>query len=387
MITFFFTYNDVGGVQVLILNLMRELFRNNIRTKLIYHENSWLTNELDKSGVSYEFFNIENVNKKELDEFIQHDDIVVTIMLFKELIFFRRINPHMLFWSVYPNALGSLKNDFKIHTKFIRKLLIKKMLRKSGLVFMDNEGVKFIENQFGLDISPHYLPIPISIGDENQFLARQNIRGNIINITYLGRAVDWKVFPVMKVINDINKSGDKIKDIVLHIITDDPVEFEALMGTSRPDFEIKFYSCLSGDELRNFLVSKSDLHIAMGTSCLEGSSLGIPTILIDFSFKEFPEDYLYRWIFENEKNCLGEFLDSSSRINSGHTLSEILSKYGTEELQVISESCFKYTGQNHSLASVAKEFMTSCFSSDLKINDVLYNDLLYFKLLLMTNYK
>lgn len=390
MITFFFTYKDVGGVQVLILNLMRELFRNNIRTKLIYHKDSWLTTELDKYNVDYDFFNIENVNKKELNEFIQHDDIIVTIMLFKELVFFKKINPLFLFWSVYPSALGSRKNDFKFHTKFIRKILIEKMIRKSGLVFMDNEGVKSIESQFGLRFTPSYLPIPIGVDNENKFLARQNIdRSNKINITYLGRAVDWKVYPVMKVINDINKCGNEWKDIVLHIITDDIVSFKTLMKNSNPDFETKFYSCLSGEELRNFLIKTSDLHIAMGTSCLEGSSMGIPSILIDFSFKEFPDDYLYRWIFENENTCLGESLDNSNRVITGHTLLKILSFYKKgdgNELSDISDKCFNYTRQNHSLVNVAKEFKNTCLNSELRINDILYNDLLYIKMLFKNNY-
>jgi hypothetical protein len=391
MITFFFTFKDVGGVQVLIFNLMRELFRNNIRTKLIYHKDSWLTTELDKYNIGYEFFNIEDINKKGIKEFIHHDDIIVPFMLFKELIFFRKINPFLLFWSVYPYALGSYNNDYKFHSKLVRKRLIKKMVRKSGLVFMDDVGVNFIENQFGLKINASLLSIPISIYNENKFLNRQNINyNNKINVTYLGRSVDWKVYPVIKVINDINNCKYERKEIVLHIITDDVEYFKKLLKNAYPNFEIKFYSGLSGDELSNFLITKSDLHIAMGTSCLEGSSLGIPSILIDFSFSEFPNDYLYRWIFENEKNCLGEFLENSKKVNSGHSFSKILSYYEKSErngLSVISDKCFKYTNQNHSIESVAKSFMNSCMNSNLKITDVLYNDLYYVKQILTNTYK
>lgn len=381
MITFFFTYKDIGGVQALIFNLMKELFDNNIRTKLIYHNNSWLTEELDRNCIDYEFFNIEEINTQKLDKFIHNDDILVTTILFMELVYFRKINPSFLLWNVASFTFEFNNDIFKLIRRLTRKELIKKMIRKNGLVFMDNEGVQFIEKMFGIEFGPRFLPVPISICSDNKFIQRRNIHKENIDITYLGRAVELKVNPVIKVIKDINNCKSERKETVLHIITDDVSRFKKIMNNSVSNFEINFYSGLSGNDLRQFLATKSDLHIAMGTSCLEGSSLGIPSILIDASHKEFPEDYSYRWIFETEKFCLGKILEESKTNTPGRSFFEILSYYDekkTGELSKISDMSYEYTKQNYDLKKITGEFYNLCANSTLKIRDVLYTDLSHY---------
>jgi hypothetical protein len=259
------------------------------------------------------------------------------------------------------------------------------MVRKNGLVFMDNEGVEFIKTQFGIKVTPVFLPVPVNISDKNMFLTRRNnYKRTDINITFLGRAIRWKVNPVNRVINDINKLKNENRKIVLHIITDHIESFKKLMNNSSPDADIKFYSGLSGEELKKFLYTKSDLHIASGTSCIEGSSLGIPSILIDASRRDFPESYLYRWIFENKNFCLGKMLENFSNITSGRPLSEIISYYNNADIiSTISGKCYEYTKQNHSLENIAHEFYSLCINSKLRIKEVLNTDLsFYLKMML-----
>jgi glutaredoxin-related protein len=388
LITFFFTYKDIGGVQALIFNLMKELFDNNIRTKLIYHNNSWLTEELDRNCIDYEFFNIEEIKTQKLDKFIHNDDILVTTILFMELVYFRKINPSFLLWNVASFTFEFNNDIFKLIRRLTRKELIKKMIRKNGLVFMDNEGVQFIEKMFGIEFGPRFLPVPISICSDNKFIQRRNIHKENIDITYLGRAVELKVNPVLKVIKDIYNCNPESKQIVLHIITDDIDRFRRIMNNPVSGFVINFYSGLSGSELRQFLAETSDLHIAMGTSCLEGSSLGIPSILVDASHKEFPGNYLYRWIFENDNFCLGKILEDSVKFTVGRPISEILSYYDenkSEELAGISKLCYEYTQKNHSLKNITREFYNSCMNSKLKIRDVLNTDLSHYLMAMVKN--
>jgi hypothetical protein len=381
MITFFFKYNEIGGVQVLIYNLMKELHENNIRTKLIYYKESWLTRELDINGIKYDFFDIEEIRINRLDEFVHSDDILVTTILFLELANFKRINPFFFFWNVASFTFENTTKSFAWFRRLTRKHLVLKMIRKNGLVFMDNEGVQFLEKAFKININPSFLPVPIWISNENKYLLRRksSIKKNI-DITYIGRAIDLKINPVLKIIDDIKCCSESFR-IALNIITDDIESFERSIDISGINFEIKFYSGLSGNELKQFLLANSDLHIAMGTSCLEGSSLGIPSVLIDASHKIFPEGYLYRWIFETEKFCLGRILEESDKITTGRPFSEILSYYDenrSDELARISEVCYEYTIQNHNLKYIANEFCDLCNNSSLKIRDVLYTDLGYY---------
>ncbi len=382
MITFFFTFKGIGGVQVLIYNLMKELYKDNIRTKLIYHQDSWLTRELDKSDVGYDFFDLRYIKTKSLNQFIKHEDILCTPMLFMELVHFSKINPSILLWNVSPFTFDYNMNNCIYFRRLTRTILLRKMLNKNSLVFMDYLGVKSVQKQFGLDINPSFIPIPIFVASKNEFKEREVKKWfRAINITYVGRSLDWKVYPIIKVISDISKFDYEELKVVLHIITDDTESFRKFIGSYSSHLEIKFHSELGGEELRMFLSSNSDLHIGMGTSCLEGSALGIPTILIDTSYKEFPQHYRYRWVFESDSFNLGELFDEFPPVFNGRQFSEILELYlkeDSKELQSISENCYEYTKQYHDIHKVGQDFTNQCAKSCMRIRDVLYTDLSYY---------
>ena len=46
----------------------------------------------------------------------------------------------------------------------------------------------------------------------------------------------------------------------------------------------------------------------MGTSAIEGARLGIPTILLDYSYKSINGFYKYEFIYEKEGFSLGKKL-------------------------------------------------------------------------------
>jgi len=381
MITFLFNFKEIGGVQVLIFNLMRELSKSNIRTKLIYHKNSWLTDELKKHKVEFDFFCIEDLRHENINIFVKHDDILVTTILFMELVSFTRINPYFLLWDVSFNTFFYEMRNYVYIRKLTRKRLINKMLNKKGLVFMDKECVRDVEKQLRIKIDPSYLPIPVITYDVNHFLQRQRSYATTIHLTYIGRAITWKIAPVRKLLSDLEKISSNSRNFCLHIITDDVDRFRNGLDFTPGGFEVEFHQNLSGERLREFLVNTSDLHIAMGTSCLEGATLGIPSILLDASYRELPENYTYKWIFENDGYSLGRILDGTNNVTLYHNLSEILVNYGehqSESLSTISHKCYEYVKHHHDVAKITNDFVSSCSNSRLKINDVLYTDLGYY---------
>ena len=381
MIIFYVRAKDVGGVQVLYLNLIKELFNKNIIVKLISYKESWLNSELNRYKIKYEFLNIESTKIQEFNTFIKAEDILVSTFLMDEYFLFLKVNPLLLFWNVFPRTLYVNESKINVLRKLFRKRLINKMINNRGLVFMDNSGVNSIKNQFGISIKSEIIQIPINTSEKNLYLTmKKRKHDNIINITYLGRAEKWKVKPVIKILKDIYEYKSNEFKIIFHIITDEIEEFIKLLDFTATIFELRFYSGISGENLTRFLLEKADLHIAMGTSCLEGSGNGIPSILIDASFNDFPENYKYRWIFENENYSLGELLEDSSDIMKGHTLTEILDYYNedrADELVSISNLCFEYTKRNHGLELVTNSFIHACFNTELRIKDVICNDIFY----------
>ena len=68
----------------------------------------------------------------------------------------------------------------------------------------------------------------------------------------------------------------------------------------------------------------------MGTSALEGAKLGIPTILLDYSFHQIEKLYMFKPVFEHDGFSLGAKIHNSSfedTCSLGDLLSKILSNY------------------------------------------------------------
>lgn len=381
MIVFYLKAKDVGGVQVLFLNLIRELYSNSVKIKLICYKESWLISELNRRKIEYEYLGIENIRSERVSAFVNSDDILISTFLMDEYFLFLKSNPLLLFWNVFPNSLNIKNSKVSFIRKFLRKNLIKNLTKKKGLIFMDTGGVTSVINQFNISIKPEFIQIPVNTSEENLYLANKRKRTNdVINISYIGRAEVWKVKPVKKVLSDIDVMRTTERKIIFHIITDEIEEFKKQLNFLPLSVELKFYSDLSGDRLSEFLIETSDLHMAMGTSCIEGSGIGIPSILLDCSFQDFPEEYKYRWIFENENSSLGELLEESSVTIKGKTFNEILAYFDKRmenELMNISNCCFEYTKKNHSLNSVSKSFIDACSNTELRVRDILFNDIFY----------
>jgi len=363
-IIFHFSVKGIGGVQNLYLNLMKELYRKGISTKLLYYNNTWLTQELDKAGVIYQLFDLETDNIALLNSFVKKDDIVITPYEFYiENLY--KIQPYILYWVVVP------KREKMAHQRFSEQLidiafrfLIKKMNDKRGFYFMDGSSSTTFFKYYKMHFQERYLPIPIEVPSYNFEPALTNLQTQlhekVIPISYIGRAENWKVNPLKKIIVDLVAMSEKLNlKVVVHIVTDDIDEFAKLLAVQEYGrIEIKYHTNLFGQKLKDFLKSTIMINFAMGTSCLDSASLGVPSIQIDACYTEYPFNYKYRWLFENEGYSLGNFVDSNS-ITHGHELYQIFEAILKEEgnLASVSKRCFEYVQNNHDLKKITDDFL------------------------------
>ena len=84
----------------------------------------------------------------------------------------------------------------------------------------------------------------------------------------------------------------------------------------------------------------------MGTSAIEGARLGIPTILLDYSYKSINGFYKYEFIYEKEGFSLGRKITNinlEKKCNLGRIVSMIEDDKGC-----ISYNCFEYWKENFS---------------------------------------
>lgn len=360
-IVFFFIIDGIGGVQNLFLNIIKELYKKNIKVKLVYYNNSWLTRELDRANIQYKLFDLRSDKVENLNHFVNSKDILITTYLGKELYYFYKSNPYFIFWNVFPTT-------FKINTKWhsnLKKIFLKRKIvslhKNNGLLFMDDTATKNIENCYHINEKFNYLPIPIEIPEENSIIDFSlKLFKEEIQVSYIGRAENWKIIPVIKLLEDLKEIGKNLsKIIVLHIITDNPENFSELLKYDPCNFiKIEYHKELFGGKLKEFLKKEILINFAMGTSCLESASVGVPSILLDACFSSYPSDYKYRWIFQTQGYSLGNIVEEHE-IVEGTELINIFKNLLSNNYYIkdISDKCIAYAKENHSLESVTDNFI------------------------------
>ena len=120
----------------------------------------------------------------------------------------------------------------------------------------------------------------------------------------------------------------------------------------------------------------------MGTSALEGAKFGVPVILLDISYVEVPERYVYRWLFERDGSTLGEILrnynSSGSSLNS---LRDLLKDFLVSK-EAVSLKTYSYFQENHAMDMVTKRLLNAlqqskCLWGDLKTAGLLKRGYVY----------
>ena len=109
---------------------------------------------------------------------------------------------------------------------------------------------------------------------------------------------------------------------VPYVIGDGDCESIVKSFKPRKGLEIRFLGTIvtNLDEI----LLEHDVVFAMGTSALEAAKLGIPSVLMDASYYEFPKDYRYRWLFESEEYVLGYMLPSEKIRKSKLVMADIV---------------------------------------------------------------
>jgi hypothetical protein len=364
MIVFLFVLRGPGGVQSLIINLTRELIQSGEKVKIFHYKDDYIYNELISIIEKIEFYDLNSIPTREIHRYIDSDDCLIITMLNRYL-FNHKISSRLLFWNVFPTSLATLNVYHHVNFKLLNKKLIKYLFNNGGVAFMDKAGYDDLRQKgYKIPDEVGYLQIPISeINTVNTYInkARKNEQ---FNLTYVGRAVDWKIHPFIKVLKDCNKLKPEVSNkLCFTIITDNIQVFKSAVDHERMSLSVKYMENLSLNDLNIYLNENSDLHFAMGTAAIDASKYGIPTVLVDASYRELPDYYRYRWIFESEKYCLGHIFRDGDPCSGNKTIEDILSIFDSyRERTEISRKCYSYTKENHDLKVVAKKLIDSCRS-------------------------
>ena len=113
------------------------------------------------------------------------------------------------------------------------------------------------------------------------------------------------------------------------------------------------------------VLDEADLHFAMGTAALDGAKKSIPTIVIDASYSDFPDNYKYRWIYETHEPILGTLFKSEQQMpDNKHTINEIVSDLKNHG-HSIANKCREYVIANYDIDMITDKLMTYNATADL----------------------
>lgn len=192
----------------------------------------------------------------------------------------------------------------------------------------------------------------------------------LLRIVYVGRAINWKVFPMLKIIKDIEKT-EFVNKIQITIITDNKINFKHLLGYDS-DLKIIFVENLTRSELNSYLLHNCDLYIGMGTSCLDAAKMGIPSVLADYSYSPFPDNYRYTWLYNTNGYCLADLAEKKQISPYDFYLRDLLDDIFIKgiSLSTYSEKSYLYVKSKHSIENVRTLFIDYCQNTHLKTSDL-----------------
>lgn len=378
-IIFFFPYNrGAGGVNILFLKLANHLAMiTDLNIYLGDYENGYMiTNNRNPKVKSLYLIS----NKPMI---IPHDSIIICQtmapwMLLDELKF--RTDTKILFWNLHPYNLLWYFSFAKLHKtllsriiafypQFLMKKFVDIIIKHKGIVFMDAENRKSAEKVIAGNINiPFYLPVFSDPAIKHSF----RMRGNFV---WLGRLADFKVSILIYIMKKMSTySLERRHRIKFYIIGDGPQKAEiqnAACSVANDYFEIIFIGEIENEKLADYLRKTASVLFAMGVSALDGARIGLPTILLDFSYESIDDDYDFNYLFETEDYTLGREISSNPHKKGNHSLENMIDElYDEDKYQRLCDLCFEYYKSNHDINAVANKLLKAVDQCVLRYKNI-----------------
>ncbi len=377
-------FNGPGGNQYIQIRVIEYLSQYGNKCKLFGTKQCFVYAEIIKRELEFDFIEIDShsnkmdysryLTKTDYSQYLTSEDIILTTNgdFFDCILLFSKSDARIIFLDIiYPWLNGFIIGKRSIPIKLFAKnqeIKILSLLNSSNaLFFIDVMGKSIVEKRLNLKISnQQYLPIPINVPPR----VTSTPLNHVVNITYIGRCVSWKVQPVLKILKDIMfyNLSDRV---VLNIVTDDVNDFRDFI-LEKNDFkgiEIAFHQNLGEREI-NQLFKGINLNIGMGTAALDGAKNGIPTIVIDASDYDFPDDYRYRWIFESKDLVLGKMMEKGvTKFDGMMTFEDMLTNL-EREYSELGQKCYDYVRENYDIENFVNKIETYSVNASLPISSL-----------------
>jgi hypothetical protein len=380
-ITFFFPNKSIGGVSILFANLANfiSVNYNYIEVFIIDYKGGCLWKNIKSDLVKKIPFNDGVECCPNEDSFLVMQSIVPNAMR-PELIISQK--QKILFWHLHPYNY-QISNLFKINfadkiiNKFrvIEKNRIKKFIKiidvHNGIIFMDGSNFDKTIKTYDLKIKENYVPIT------NFKTSLDHSKNNLkitheINLSYVGRFTDFKYYPLIKLLKTLDKLVLEkiiIPKINFFIIGEGDFKNNLVKEIKKLNFKVSLIGEVDYSELSSiFIYHNININFSMGTSALDSACLGIPSVVLDYSYVEINGYPNYNWIYNEKDYSLTEELNSTHLSKEFNFSLSSLIKETQCSYAEISKKTEDYYNKNYSINIISDLLIKSLNNSSLEFN-------------------
>lgn len=366
--------NTRSGALLASVRIMQAASGKDIKLKVIDYSDGILPRILRERGIDFEYIDLA---RGDWLDCIGGNDVVFgfnnDLYLYPYIL--KRVNPYIYIYDVFPPFWSRFMRPkgmrIPFEQMFLRKILSSDFF-KNGISVMESASKRALAKRFtNFEFEKlHISPVSIEIKGLSYFCSPKDS----LRLTYIGRSEVWKMTPLARIIRDIKLSVN-FPPVELRVVVSDVRRAKEILTQLVPqgiDITIYFYENLNQDELDDIILRNTDVGFAMGTSVLEFSKYGVPSVLVDFSCHDFPDSYGYKWFFEAEPCCLGLDLDdpdNASRLIEGHSMNDLIDSFLLSPI-VISKNCHEHAKKYHSIDENVDEILERVLKTPIRAGDI-----------------
>jgi glycosyltransferase involved in cell wall biosynthesis len=388
-VTFFFPYHEVSGVPVLFLTMARYLAKEAGRkVRVVDYVDGFMARSLDEFD-SVELIPFEHGRPCVITgEMILVMQSILPYRMLPELLIGSEVT--LLFWHLFPINLFYVLAPWRglrelplYHPRLYRALMkclhprmhraIKGYLRSlndhRGMVYYDRSTIEITSDGLGAPISdPVLVPIPIEVPVDP-------VKGSLhapgaFTVAWVGRLCDFKIHILIHVLRRFSYWSAQFQTAVeFHVIGDGEEAWRLDdLQLEHSQFRVRRLGVISGERLREHFLVGVDLVTAMGQSALESGRLGLPTILLDFSYRKIEGDYRFRWLDETTSGDLGHLI-SESDMEASDSLPSMMEGLRADYASYVRRA-HEYCRHNHDIRTVGRTFYKAALGSNMTMDHV-----------------
>ena len=249
----------------------------------------------------------------------------------------------IVFFNWHNECIPVLKDEWIATDELISDFL--ELVSENDAEFFLDKAHWMAQKAYGKECKERY--VPIAIPPRKLKAEEELVEKDRRNIAVLGRLVQDKIYAVLDLVDSIIELRDDVETNIYIIGEGDK---EDLLFKKRIPSYINLIECgtMAIDDILILLAEKVDILFAMGTSVLDGASIGLPSAVLPNDMKAFRCNQ-YPFLNEVTGYALGWYPSQIEELEmETHSVKEIFELiYQKKQKKQIGVQCYKYYQANH----------------------------------------